>query len=288
MKYFFYLTIILFIVIFSAIGNNNNLVAADTTFAPKFKITFNNEVNDTAKLYFGVDSQATDGWDADVPFIFEDTILKEDLDLPPIPPNSLSCRIIRDTLHPSDSYSYVDMRSIPEDKDEFCHKYIIKIFWTIQTNNPTICAVWGKLPKGIDSAKIRCYEWLDDNKFINMKNDESVILDNSAYKTMHLWVWYNKKNTCIYNSVITQDISPNPANDYIRVTDNNYSNYSIYDLAGNLIKYDIISNKHLFVVNLNNCDNTLFIDIQNLIAGQYTIMFQCNNGNLTSYFFIKN
>ena len=100
-----------------------NLLSANSDHI--FKLSFINEDGQTAKLFLGADKNATDDYDSDMTFPVADTLVQETLDLPPFPFNMMDCRIIRDTNDMYNTYSYTDIRSLPENGT--MHKYRIEI-----------------------------------------------------------------------------------------------------------------------------------------------------------------
>ena len=253
-------------------------------WGPKIKLEFENDIEQTARLFIGVDTLATDGYDDGVVFHYQDSLLDttftlmEDLDLPPPPPYTMYCRLIRDTTNPAGSYSYVDFKGIPADEDKFFHQYIITIVWFVESfDSAWININWGELPDGIDSAKFRCYQWMDDDYYVNMRDTNGVVLDNSAYKNCFVYVWYNKKHTDIsYENEEDIILYPNPSNDYISFYNENYTDYFIVNSAG----------EELMSGNLSPQSNNK-INIRNIPAGAYTMLVNKRNGEKNSLPFVK-
>jgi hypothetical protein len=228
---------------------------------PKLQFTLTNEVGDISKVWLGVDSMATNGWDSAVVFTYKDTSLMEDVDLPPFPPYGMICYIIKDSTRPYDSYSYVDFKSIPKNTKQFVHKYRFYIRWANVTAEPTINIDWGKLPDGIDSAKIRAWEWMDTNRFVNMKTDSIMLLDNQAYKNVDITIWYNDYVSIAEDKNETKLLLyPNPATQFINIKDLPPSTpVKIYSGMGELM-YDG-NESSIFINELSN--GTYFIKIGN-------------------------
>jgi hypothetical protein len=171
------------------------------------------------------------------------------------------------------------MRGIPQFEDIFMHFYHINIAWA-NTIAPEVKINWGKLPQGIDSAKLHCYQWFEDDKYINMKEEEELVMKNEFYnKDFYIYVWYNKNHTSIDNNSYTDDeihVSPNPSSDYIKFSSTEQLNeYIIYDMTG----YCIQSGK-LFSTNDN-------INIKSIPIGEYFINFENYSGKKYTYKFLK-
>ncbi|MDR0926354.1 MAG: T9SS type A sorting domain-containing protein [Ignavibacteria bacterium] len=247
-------------------------------WGPKIKFEVTNDAKQRTNLYIGVDSNATDGYDKDVLFIYEADTLHEDMDLPPPPPKSMYVLLVKDSLNPYGSYSYVDMRSIPS--NSFFHKYRINIRW-YNTGNPWVNIHWGKLPSGIDSAKIHCYEWFDESYFFDMKGDTALRLDNEAYQNCDIYIWYNQ-NSALSDEPNVENyltIFPNPVGDFLtfvthsQITSYDNLHYSIYSMAGEQV--------------LANSINTNMIDVSSLMPGCYSIIIKNSNGDNIYNNFIK-
>jgi hypothetical protein len=191
----------------------------------------------------------------------------------------MDCRILRDTLDDPFIYSYAEIRGIPQNLATFKHRFIIEITWDVTTTTPYIDVSWDKLSSNIDSAKIRCFHWDDDDLWINMKNQSSIRLDKSGYRALFIDVWYNKL------SGIKQH---NHSDDYVIIDNriilknNDYTQYVIYDLLGS-----IASNGNISSNTVTSADRDLQIDIQNLITGIYSIILEKSNGETRNFSFIK-
>ena len=233
-------------------------------WGPIFKLEIINDNNQKVPLYIGVDSLATDGYDEEVPFKFGDTVIYENFDLPPAPPTGIYCFIVRDTLLSNDTKSYVDIRSIPENQDEFFHQYRLEIpKWdAANVDNPILKIHWGKLPDGIDSAKISCRGCYgpDSVKYTNMHEDEEFITNNIFHRRFDILVWYNKKHIAIAEELVSE-VFYSVENNRLTVnySDNNYSNefqtLNIYSLLGTKL--------------LSTSENS--IDISGFAIGTYLI-----------------
>lgn len=112
-----------------------------------------------------------------------------------------------------------------------------------------------------------------------MKEYEEIELDNQAYKDCYINVWYNKTSSINGNSAENNTVTPNPADNYISIANDNYCYYSIFDANGNKIKKSNI--KHI----KNNSD--ISINIQMLSQGTYNIKLEKCNGTYKHYPFIK-
>jgi len=247
-------------------------------WGPKIKLEFINDEEQTAKLFFGVDSLATDGWDKNINFHYKDlttdTTLTEDIDLPPPPPQRMYCRLLRDTTPGNICYSYADFRDIPSDT-LFYHRYVVNIVWYSSSINPYINIKWGDLPDGIDSAKFRCYQWMNDDSVVNMREKSEILLDNEAYKICYVYVWFNKKHSGILNEKLDVILFPNPANELITFYNEDYNSYSIVNSAGSELSNGMLE------LNLNNHINT-----QNIPAGSYYMLLN-KKGKNSNIPFIK-
>jgi len=242
-------------------------------WGPKIRLDFESEAGQTQKIFIGVDAKATDGWDSAVVFEYNDTTITENYNLPPFPPpDYMYCALERDSINRY--LSYVDMRGIPEDSI-FFHKYTILIWWNATVLFPYIDVKWGQLPDGIDSAKFRCYQWMDDDYYVDMRENDGIRLDNQAYKDCYVYVWYNKKHIDIKEVQPNILLFPNPANDYITFYNENNTDYVIINYAG-----ENMQNGNLQLNTKNN------IDIAALPIGAYYILLN-RNGEHKKHKFIK-
>ena len=247
------------------------------TWGPKIKLNLTNDAEQSINLFIGVDSLATDGYDSGIVFRYKDseldTTLREDYDLPPAAPQTMTCRLVKDSLNPTSSYSYVDFRSI-SNSDKFLHRYWINIRW-YSTQNPKINLHWGKLPIGIDSAKIRCREWMDNDDFhINMHEVEGLELDNESYKNLFINVWFNKNHIGIkYDKDNNLILYPNPTDNYVNLLSNDYTYYSIRNILGEELMIGKIEDNKINVVNLPQ--------------GVYILILNKNNNQSISIPFVR-
>jgi hypothetical protein len=267
------------IIVITILLTSNLFIKAQ--WGPKIKLELKNDGIQTSKLFLGVDTQATDGWDKDIIFNFKDstidTTLSEDVDLPPAPMYQMYCRLVKDSNQATASYSYVDFRSIPTNTDIFFHKYWLNIVWYSETAFPKVYIKWGKLPNGIDSAKIHCREWMDDNLYINMQDVEGIELDNEAYKNCFIHIWYNKEHSGIEEPKLLDIVLyPNPTDNFINLYNENYDNYSIINSIGT----EFINSKLKLVANNK-------IDIQGIPSGAYSIILTNKYGANERISFIK-
>lgn len=252
-------------------------------WGPKIKLDFINDVEDIIKLFIGVDSLATDGYDSGVVFHYKDseldTMLMEDIDLPP-PFQNMACRLVKDSNNAASSYSYVDFRGIPTEA-KFHHRYWVNIRWHKADNvaqNRKINLHWGKLPDGIDSAKIRCREWWEDEDFyIDMRNVVGLELDNineAVYNNFFINVWFSKDVGITYNKDNKNLILfPNPADNYINLLNDDYTYYNIYNLVGEELMTGNIKDKVISVVDLSK--------------GTYILILKKDNTTSDAISFIK-
>lgn len=242
---------------------------ADTEWGPKLELKFTNDAQQVRTLYIGVDANATDGYDSAVVFNFNGHELQEDIDLPPAPPNGLYCTLSKDTNDPYGTQSYVDFKGIPE-STTFMKMYRVNLTWYITTYPATVKIDWGSLPAGIDSAKIRCYEWFDEEQYVNMEETENMLLDNEAYRTCYIWLWYNQgvsvnetedKNALLY---------PNPTSEILNINDEiQYA--KIYSANGELML----------------TSNTNQISVRHLPEGTYFIEYKDAANTITYKKFIR-
>lgn len=242
--------------------------AGENLWGPKIKLKTVNDIGQYGICYIGVDENATDGWDKDVKFNFDGEELVEYEFLPPAPPSSIYCVMIKDSLLPYDSESYVDFRGIPYYTDTFIHKYRMNVTWGKYSQNITIH--WGQLPDGIDSAKFSCYEWMDGIEPIDMKSVEEVNITNDAFRRFDFTIWYNKKQSGIeYNNSITSKL----VNDFLLVDETKYIYCSIINVCGaDVFNTEIKSN---------------YIDLRNLPTGVYLVRLLDMHGNIDILKIIK-
>ncbi|MCL2039515.1 MAG: leucine-rich repeat domain-containing protein [Bacteroidetes bacterium] len=247
--------------------NENPILA----WGPKIKLDFTNDVSDRIKLFIGVDTLATDGYDSGIVFRYKDSTLDtnliEDIDLPP-PFNNMTCRLVKDSNNATGSYSYVDFRGIPVET-KFHHRYWINVRWHKADSATQIRKIklnWGKLPEGIDSAKIRCREWWDTDLYINMHEAESLDLEDIndiVYNNLFIDIWFSKGVGITYNKDNNDLIFPNPTENYINLLDDDYTHYSIYNLVGEAQMSGKIEDNKINVVNLPSGTYILILNKNN-------------------------
>ena len=239
-------------------------------WGPKFRIELSNGNNPNCSLYVGVDTLATDGHDSLIVFYFDTLELREFHDLPPAPPGNITfCYIVRDTLMPNDSKSYVDIRSIPTDQDEFFHRYRLEVSkWAIISAYPVLTINWGKLPDGIDSAKIVCRGC--GRPDVDMRENEEFVTDNDFHRRFDILVWYNKKHISVeenFDFAVSYFIDGN----WLRINSNDFQTINIYSILGE----KLISSQD---------DN---INIAGLSTGVYFIKFIDKAGRKKFHNFIQ-
>ncbi len=253
------------------------LTLASDIWGPKIKLKTVNDIGQSCICYIGVDAKATDGWDKDIIFYFDNKELKEYEFLPPPPPNSIYCVIVKDSLLPYDSDSYVDFKHIPEFEDKFKHKYRMNVVWGKYSQNITI--KWGKLPVGIDSAHFSCYEWMDGTEPINMKEVEEILIDNEAHRRFDFTIWYNKKHTSInskeHNFVNNINNNSKIVNSIFPIEAGKYVNCMIMNICGGIV----------FNTDLDLKDKEL--NIGHLMKGIYFMQLIDFYGNIEFFKIIK-
>ncbi len=255
----------------------NNIISSRSSgssdsWGPKIKleITDNNGLKNIC--YFGVDARATDAWDKDIIFEFDGNQLEENEFLPP-PGFTLYSYMIKDTLMEADSQSYVDFREIPNERDDFMHKFRLRVNWG---NSSNITINWGEIPEGIDSAKFRSYHWYDEDEYIDMLSNTEFQTDRrSNFIKFDFVVWYNKTASIKEKQNIFIETYPNPATDYIYLDMNKYKSYIIRNLCGQILCNSLESNN----MSINNS-----IDISGLSNGIYFIELVGASGKI---FFCK-
>lgn len=243
---------------------------ATAAWGPKIKLEIMNDNEQNRKLYIGTDTNATNEWDKDVEFYYDTTKLIEDFDLPPAPPSDIMyCALIRDSTQPFDSYTYVDFRSIPKNESKFMHKYQMKIInWASNTDKPYITIKWDKIKNGIDSAKIRCYSWFDENKYVDMMTNNELITKNESDKVFDIIIWFNKDNLNInekYENNKTK-LYPNPIVNELNIeSDDEIMKYKIYSILGTIIEQKNISKNAKIDMSKYNKGNYI-IELENQIG----------------------
>jgi len=206
------------------------------SFGPIFKLELTNDNGKKQNVFVGVDSLATDGYDADIEFKFGDTVLTENYDLPPFwMPGMMYCVLVRDSLEGNTTLTYVDIRSIPENENKFFHHYKLEVLnWAASMYFDTELIInWGKLPDGIDSAKI-ILKVLDST--IDMREKEKFILNNAFHTRFDIFVWYNKEHNFV-EETSEFEIFYFIENNFLTVNNgsNNFEKINIYSLLGTKI-----------------------------------------------------
>lgn len=219
---------------------------AKADFKSIINIKLQNNANQELSAYScGAQTGASDGVDKTL----------GELDLPPMPlmPGILGAMFDMDTLHTDGTFSYIDIRSVPENTDYFIHQYLFNVYFG---GGDTLDIIWGKLPGNIDSAIIQDYAY-DMTKLIrvDMKKQQKIVVGNSFVNKFTIKIWYNKLNSVVEESPKPDEILlfPNPGNGVINVNSAvDYNKYEIYATTGELISADSFNGKYINIPNLSS------------------------------------
>lgn len=76
-----------------------------------------------------------------------------------------------------------------------------------------------------------------------------------------------------------QFVTPNPANEFITISNTNMKQYHLYDIAGNKLNN---------LVSLQQEAEHIVVNINSLHKGVYNLILEQNNGKLEKFSFVKN
>lgn len=236
--------------------------AYSDTFSSQVRLKFvnNGTLAVDEKLVFGANTNATDGRDADF----------GELRLPPMPPPGFELFV---AFELDDDWSYTDIRGVPEEGNEFQHRYKIVLF---KRTTDAVTISWEALPVNIKSAVIA--DKLGGVLFsADMKSQNSVTINNDVLEKIeiNLDVVYEKTQTSAKDDNNKNMIYPNPSSNYIHL-------YNIDEIKS----IEIFNQVGERLVNINQVSSAP-IDISNLLNGIYYIKILNNDNTTTTDKFIK-
>lgn len=172
---------------------------------------------------FGVSHRATDGIDSDL----------GELEMPPPPPQGLYVYfeyIMKYEEYEDVIYTNIDIKGLPEEeKFEIRHKLNIK--WG---SSREIHISWNNfnIPDNVDSLFI-----MDAlNGLIikaDMKKKDSILIRNDAFTVLYIHGYYSKNPASVDENPDTKIFSyPNPVDDVLQISMNNFKSISIFNSAG--------------------------------------------------------
>lgn len=242
-------------------------IAFAQNFDSRVRLTFDNVIASDNNLVFGAITSATDSLDK----------LLGETDIPPFPPPTPDLFVVFnwDTTDPSGRWTYNDFRSVPEDKQEFFHRYKAILFKRV---NSIVTISWSSLPSSIKSAVIS--DKLGGILFsADMKSTQSVTINNTVLDKIdiHIDVVYDKKGLSVSDNISENwEVFPNPAIDFIKViNEDNINAIEIFNLYGEIV---------LTKENMTTENN---IDVSKLSSGYYSVRITRSDNTISYGKFIK-
>jgi hypothetical protein len=222
---------------------------------------------------FGINANAGDSVDFNL----------GETELPPYPFSSFyaameftdSTKFIDDTTK---YYDYIrsnkDFKGIPPDIDKFFIKYQLHILWY---NSNKVTINWGSSPQNVNIDSIFIKDAF--NGFLinqNMKTSNLLEITNQSVDNLYFYVYYTKSPNSVYEKLSNSSdyIYPNPVSDFIKIKNNMYSSFKIYDIYGNMIDMNSLINNQ--------------IDVSYLSKGIYLLYLNYYDGQINVCKFIKN
>lgn len=242
-----------YILILSFVLLSCNLFAIDSlSYRIKIKDDNGLEFN---KLIFGIHKEATNNID---------TALGEKETPEIVPPSGLySVFFITDSSTMEKKWSYIDFRPFGEGNFKIVYNFKIMNLTTSYTIE------WPKLSNLIDSAFVKDI-FTGNLVNIDMKENQSVKIDNFAQDEFDIVIYYNKDIINNVKEIIDEGnplVYPNPSTDFIKIRDiGSFVNYSVVSILGNNI---IRGNIKADLINLN---------ISELNNGVYYIILESKSG----------
>lgn len=214
-----------------------------------------------SNLVFGIHSLATDSTDFNL----------GEKNLPPFPPPApeLFCVFNLDSNDIAGLWSYLDLRSIPENENVFTHKYEIKLY---KRSTSLVTVSWQGLNPEITEAIIS--DKLGGVIFkADMKKENSVLINNPFLSQLNilLTITYDKRLVSVEDDLSSYSVYPNPATDRLIVETKNSYKYEILDMFGASVANGSLEgtknninvttlNSGLYLLKLYNLDNTIIVN----------------------------